>query len=134
MNDLAINTQNRIGTSSFLAPTILLNAASGNCKISGKSLVSNPLDFYRPVFEWLESYINTIGGNLSWDFHLDYFNSSSKKMLIALFKKLKNYQEQGGNLQVNWHCFISDLELIEDLEDISFISNLEINVLYKQDS
>lgn len=131
MDSLKINT--RSAQELFLAPEIFLDTTTGKCTIKGKSLMGNPIAFFQPVFQWFEEYFTQIKGDLWLDVYIDYFNTSSKKVLIALFKKLRQYQESGHKLQVYWHCFMDDCELEEEVEEMIAISKLDVKVLYDKE-
>ena len=123
---LNIDENNRI----FLAPQIYLNAVDGYCLMSGYSLVSNPVFFYRPVFDWIDAYHQHTKKDLLWDIRLSIINSASQKALITLLKKLKEYLGQGLVSIINWYCSRSDIDLIEDIQDIASISEMEIKIIY----
>ncbi|HAS45148.1 MAG TPA: hypothetical protein DCS93_31990 [Microscillaceae bacterium] len=111
------------------SPQVLLNALSGNCSISGNSYLEDAKRFYQPILDWINKYTYEQRGALTWDIKLNYFNSSSKKSLAILLKKLYKYQLQGGVVEVNWYCPLDDDELVEEIDHLMDISRVKINVL-----
>lgn len=123
MNDLFIEASKEV----FATPLIALNARTGTCKIIGESFTENPPKFYQPMFDWLATYTQEVKGKLAWDFQLEYFNSSSAKIISNLLKQLKRYEEQGGQVTVNWHYPEYNEELLEDGECFMELSQLRFN-------
>jgi len=131
MNNLEIKAAK--GVRGFLSPDISLNPLSGECTLSGRSLMSNPRLFYNPVFDWLDEYEHSNSIELNWHIHITYFNSSSKKMLVVLFKRLYELQQKSNRqIKMNWYCLEEDTDLMEEVEEISKESRLEIHILSKE--
>jgi len=129
MENLELKTTKKARGS--FSPDVRLDTLSGQCQISGRSLMSNPQKFYQPIFDWVKKYISKNKSSLQWDIRVDYFNSSSKKAFILLFKQLNQFRRNGGNLEVNWYYISEDTDFREEIEDICLVSELEINILSK---
>lgn len=110
----------------FKKPNILLDAESGNCQVTGRSLMADPKAFYQPVIDWLNTYCQTHKYPLSWDFHLIYFNTGSQKALVLLLNKLQQINNSGIDVKVSWHCPQDDSELMEDVEMLGEIAEIPI--------
>ena len=82
--------------------------------------------FYARLIDWLKRYIANVKGPLSFDFKLSYFNTSSSKCLVDILDVLKNYQNAGGEITVNWYYDDSEEEL-EEVEDFILETGLDIN-------
>lgn len=99
-------------------PEIRFDQESNRLTLSGRSIPENAVDFYRPVLEWAEQ----VSPETAMHVHvqLEYFNTSSSKCLLDLFKRLEN----GGDIEVRW-CFDSDDEdMLEAGEDYDHIVDL----------
>lgn len=110
----------------FKKPNIVLDAESGNCQVSGRSLMADPRGFYQPVIDWLETYSQTQKYPLSWDFRIIYFNTGSQKALVLLLTKLQQINGLGIDVKVNWHCHQDDNELMEDVEMLGEMADIPI--------
>jgi hypothetical protein len=110
----------------FDIPTVNFNAESGVCELSGESYLENTTEFYNRLSEWLDEYINTVGGPIIFNFKLSYFNTSSSKRILYILLKLKDYEDKGGEVTVKWHYDKDDTDMEEDIEDFMFISKLKI--------
>jgi len=89
--------------------------------LKGESYPENAAAFYGPVIEQLRRYLEacreqTITVHVS----LAYFNSSSTKMLFALFEALNDAALAGNAVLLNWYRDEEDdtiLEFGEELRD-----------------
>ena len=69
---------------SIKTPSITFNPNTGVLEIKGKSIPENSLEFYKPIFEWLEVYSKTPAANTEVHVRMDYFNTSSSKCLLDI--------------------------------------------------
>ena len=61
------------------SPEILLNPA-GMIRIRGRSIHENTLEFYKPVEDWVDTYVTDPPEITCIDMNLEYFNSASAKV------------------------------------------------------
>ncbi len=110
----------------YFTPTVNFEASTGHCEISGESYLEETSKFYARLIDWLRKYIANVKGPLTFDFKLSYFNTSSSKCLVDILDVLKNYQNAGGEITVNWYYDDSEEEL-EEVEDFILETGLDIN-------
>jgi hypothetical protein len=102
---------------SVKTPSITFGS-SGVLEISGKSIPENSLEFYRPVFEWLESYSQSPAPSTELKVALEYFNTSSSKCLLDIFRRLETINLSGkSKVIVNWFYDADDEDMMEAGED-----------------
>ncbi|HQQ95134.1 MAG TPA: DUF1987 domain-containing protein [Bacteroidia bacterium] len=94
------------------SPEISFDREAGEFRMSGRSLPEDSFQFYQPVIEWMKQYINDPLPETVLVTHFEYFNSSSIKQLLILFKSLENLKEQGKEAKVIWQ-FEEDDDLME---------------------
>ncbi len=110
-------------------PHITLNPSSGVFEMQGKSIPDNSVMFYKPLFEWLESYLLQPAPVTTLNIQLDYFNTSSAKCIADLFKKLEQISIRGkGQVVINWLYKEFDEDMIEAGEDYKTIVKVPFNV------
>jgi hypothetical protein len=117
MNDLDIPATAR-------TPRILLSSERALIEIDGESYPEDSRKFYdlpvRNIANFLEQK-NDI--EITFNFKLKYFNSSSAKIIMNLLHMLESSASNGNSVSVNWHCFAEDdnmRELGEEFaEDLS---------------
>jgi hypothetical protein len=70
-------------------PTIRFDASTGLIEIKGRSIPENSIEFYKPMVDWLEQYSANPAPKTVVNIHLEYFNTSSSKCILDVFKKLE---------------------------------------------
>ncbi len=114
---------------SFYVPDVDFNAKTGICSISGQSYLEDTSLFYLRLLEWLEEYFKTKKA-IQFDIKLTYYNTSSSRSILDILDLLKMYEEDGGEVEVNWFCREVDYEVVEEeVEDFMEESDLEINLI-----
>ena len=113
-------------------PAVNFNAATGICELSGESYLENTVEFYEPLLKWLDQYIKEVGKAITFIFKLTYFNTSSSKRILYIMLKLREYQDRGGEVKVNWHYNREDIEMEEDVEDLSMIAKLKVRMVHDE--
>lgn len=113
----------------FSSPHVSFNTETGVCEISGESFLDKTIEFYNPLYNWLEKYIKQEKKPIKFIFRLSYFNTSSSKCLLNILETLKDYEDDGGSVEVKWYYEEDDKNLVEDIEDFSILTELEINMI-----
>lgn len=111
-------------------PEVELNNESGILNFKGRSIPENSIDFYNPVFEWIDRYTSSPQKTTTLNIHLEYFNTSSSKCLLDILKKLRSLdQTNKSKVQVNWYYDEDDEDMLEAGEDYRDIVNLTFNMI-----
>lgn len=113
----------------YYTPQVNFNAQTGICEISGESYLEDAFVFYKPLKDWLEEFVQTVKQPIHFICKLTYFNTSSSKSVLSMLKSLKNYEIEGGQVKVQWYYRPNDLDMLEDIEDLIFESDLSIELI-----
>ena len=97
----------------FTNPSVDFNAQTGELTIEGNSVPEETPEYYEPIVQWLEDYWKAPCNNTTFNFKLNYFNSSTKKYILDILKTLKQAMEDGRNVTVNWHYEEDDEDIQE---------------------
>ncbi len=100
--------------SNFYIPTVDFNYETGICTISGKSYIEDTTLFYLKLLEWLDQYFEEIDKPIEFNIKLNYYNTSSSRSILDIFDILKIYEDNGGEVSVNWYCREIDFEVIQE--------------------
>ncbi|MBB3219609.1 DUF1987 domain-containing protein [Pseudoduganella umbonata] len=103
------------------SPEVSFEFSRHHLSIRGESYPENAAAFYGPVLDRLRAYLALCDGQ-SIDVHvaLAYFNSSSTKMLFALFDALNEAAIFGNEVRLHWYRDEEDetiLEFGQELQD-----------------
>ena len=113
----------------YEVPTVSFNAETGVCELKGESYLEKTAEFYDRLLSWLDEYMTEVNKPITFNFRLTYFNTSSSKRILYLLLKLKEYEDNGGEVDTNWYYDEDDTDMEEEVEDFRIISNLEINAI-----
>ncbi len=84
-------------------PKILFDAENHQLEIKGETYPENTAEFYAPVFKWLEEYLAELQDEaVTVNLEINYFNSSSSKVLMDMFDKFETITKEGKNITLNW--------------------------------
>ena len=110
-------------------PTIEFNSDSGYLLIKGRSIPENSIEFYKPLIESLEAYNNDSQSNTKVDIQLEYFNTSSSKCILDVFKKLEAINTGNSEVVINWYYEEDDEDMLEAGEDYQAIINIPFKMI-----
>ncbi len=110
-------------------PTIEFNSGSGYLLIRGRSIPENSIEFYKALIESLEAYNNAPQSNTKVDIQLEYFNTSSSKCILDVFKKLETINSGSSEVVINWYYEEDDEDMLEAGEDYQAIINIPFKMI-----
>lgn len=101
-------------------PAIDFKFSQHHLQLRGESFPENAVAFYSPVVSALMNYLaETRDQEITVDFELRYFNSSSTKILMNVFRMLDQASAQGNTVHVNWYHDPEDDTVLEFGNDIA---------------
>jgi hypothetical protein len=98
------------------SPTFDFNFEKGELEIKGRSYPENAFDIYEPALLWLEEYAKNSKPLTTLNFSLEYFNTSSSKIILEIMRKIKTLQTNGNTIIIRWHYEEIDSRLREEGE------------------
>ena len=98
-------------------PSIDFNAITGELSITGRSIKSDPVVFYQPLFDWIDRYIEEPCHQTTFSLDLEYISSSSLYYISNTFIKLKELTVNGHYVKIIWQYQKDDVEMKEMGED-----------------
>lgn len=114
-----------------MTPSIILDKDAGEFFISGTSRPENPMEFYKPMFEWLEAHFSSNTSKTILKVQLDYFNTSTSKILLDLFELFEAKAEDGQDVHVIWYFEEDDEEMQEAGEELLDLVSISYEVKAK---
>lgn len=116
-----------------ISPEIFLSHAENRFVISGNSAPEDVRELYYPVLEWMKEFVSMVKKNntytdkkpLIFKLDLEYFNSSSAKFLFDIFTILKDLNNEGVPVVIEWYYDAEDTDLREAGEDLALLCEIE---------
>jgi len=111
-------------------PYILIDEERSLIRFEGESYLEDITSFFNEINEWLEKYLASDFKTLTFDCALEYFNSSTAKLLFNMLRAMDESAASGKKLIVNWIIAKHDEMLIECGEDFKEeMEYLEFNLI-----
>ena len=117
-------------------PEIECKFEEGKLFISGRSIPENSIEFYKPLFDWLDRYITEPRDHTEVNVKLEYFNTSSSKCLVEVFRRLEKIHRQENNtsnVKINWYYEEDDEDMEESGEDFKEIISIPIVMIQMEE-
>lgn len=114
-------------------PTINFDLINGVLEIKGRSIPENSIEFYKPLSEAIEKYASSAKPTTKVDVYLEYFNTSSSKCILDVFKKLENIHKSGSEVIINWNYEEEDEDMLEAGKDYEAIINVPFKMIQVDD-
>ena len=112
------------------SPTVSLNADTGIMEISESSYPEYTNEIYNPLLEWLEEYMATANRKVTFNFRLDYFNTSTSFRFQQIINLLNEYHtSKKGQVVVNWFYQDGDIDMQENGEDYAKDAKMPFNLV-----
>lgn len=112
------------------SPEVVFDPENNIYHITGESRPPDVREFYDQVISWLNDFSSYLSRTdveknpVTFNFNLEYFNSSSGKLILDMFKILAALHKNGINLSVNWHFEKEDVDMLEVGKEMSKIVKL----------
>ena len=100
----------------------------GVLTFKGRSIPEDSISFYAPILNWVKEYSINPSNNTQINIELEYFNTSSSKCLLDVFKAVKPLTDK-SEIIVNWHYEDDDEDMLEAGEDYEAISGLTFKMV-----
>ncbi|TVR38605.1 MAG: DUF1987 domain-containing protein [Cryomorphaceae bacterium] len=110
-------------------PSVQFDATKGSLAIRGRSIPENSIEFYSPLLDWIDTYGTNAKNPTVVIIQLEYFNTSSSKCILDIFKRLEKIRSQGNEVLVKWHYEADDEDMLEAGEDYQAIISLPFEMI-----
>lgn len=108
MKDLSIQASPKNNT-----PTIEFKI-SGELSIYGRSIPENAIGFYNPVIDWIKNLEEPYPPKITLTISLEYFNTSTSKILLNIIKLFERVQEcSTSSVVIIWQYNKEDSDMYE---------------------
>lgn len=113
-------------------PRVELDKERGVFEFSGKSLPEDVIKFFSPVQEWFSRYSEDPNPETEISFYLDYFNSSSARVIVKILIGLEAINGSKSNVHVTWYYTENDEVMYDRGLELKSVLNLPFSVEEKK--
>ncbi len=129
VNGLIANMETIIREGTPKTPYVRLDGENGLVEIKGRSIPENSVEFYKPIIDWLEKFGEEPAVETGVNIQLEYFNTSSSKCILDIFKRLELIHKKGHKVEINWYYEEDDEDMFEAGEDYQSIINIPFKMI-----
>src|SRR6056297_3808261 len=110
-------------------PKIYFNKNQGTIKLSERAMPENARLFFGPLLEWIEKYVQTPKDKTYIHLDLEYFNSSTSKLIIQMLNPLKEIEKKGKELIIEWYYMEEDDDILDSGKTFEELSGLKFKYI-----
>jgi len=110
-------------------PTVTFNSEEGILELKGRSIPENSIEFYKSLVDGLDEYASNPKDITKVNMQLEYFNTSSSKCILDIFKKLETIHKSGKEVVINWYYEEDDEDMLEAGEDYQAIIKVPFKMI-----
>jgi hypothetical protein len=107
-------------------PKVVLDNVENIFEIAGRSLPEDAGKFYNPVIEWASKYVISTKKNTEIRFNLDYYNSSSARLIVKFLIEFEKLLDSKYSVNVIWTYKENDEVMKERGEEIKNVIKLPV--------
>ncbi len=109
-------------------PEVDFNFTSGVMSIFGRSITENPISFYKKLEDYIIEYGKKPPNKTLFTVTLEYFNTSTSKCLVDIFKLLEQFHSTQNEVLVEWYYEEDDEEIKDAGEDYKDIVDIPFEI------
>jgi len=106
------------------SPRVVLDADANFFEIAGRSLPEDASKFYNPIKDWFVEYIKAPNQSTTINFNLDYFNSSSARLIVKILIEFEPLIQKGFDVKIIWQYKQNDDVMFDRGEEIKTVLNI----------
>jgi hypothetical protein len=124
------------------SPKVIFDTTKYLFEMQGNSRPENVRDFYFPLIYKIKKHFEKIiekdrietfnEKGFTFNFKLDYFNSSSAKFISDILVIIKDLNDKGLNLKIYWYFADGDEDMKEVGEDFSDMISVPFNFIMRE--
>lgn len=101
----------------------------GELRIEGRSTPENSVEFYEVLINWIKDYKKTKPTNLNLHVSLEFFNTSSSKLLINIFKLIEKIKNENFEPAIFWYYEENDEDMLQAGKDYQSIIKIPFHLV-----
>ncbi len=121
MNDLVIDpTKTTFG--------IYFDSKKGNLEIFGNSYPNNPIEFFKPILNWIKEFTKTRNDPITLRFNVNYYNTSSSNYIYKMLEMIESYKKNGNKTEIIYLYYEGEEDMLDSWNEIMDELNLSCTI------
>ncbi|MFH1321375.1 MAG: DUF1987 domain-containing protein [Bacteroidota bacterium] len=113
----------------YKSPEVTFDAEKGILELKGKAVPERTEDFFNPLLEWIDNYIQSPSSETTFNLKLEYCNSSSTRYILDMLEKLQSLYQSGHKVTANWYYEEDDESMLDLGESYKEPLDLPLNLI-----
>lgn len=109
-------------------PGVILDKESGVFKFFGRSLPEDVNKFYGSIQKWFIEYCKNPNPTTEITFNLDYFNSSTARILVKILIETENIHNNKSKVHVSWFYNRKDYVMHDRGNELKSVLNIPFDL------
>ena len=110
-------------------PQVTLDVDKNVYELNGRSLPEDAAEFYEPILAWLDDFSKAGQSKMVFTIKLEYFNTTSSKLLLDILIKLEEMHGNGMEVKVHWYYFKDDADMLDAGEEFADLVEVPFEML-----
>ncbi|MBR3712828.1 MAG: DUF1987 domain-containing protein, partial [Bacteroidales bacterium] len=110
-------------------PRVELNKEKGIFRFEGKSLPEDVIKFFSPVQSWFTEYYSEPNKDTDIEFNLDYFNSSTARIIVKILIASEELHGKTTNMHVTWYYRENDEVMRDRGIELKSVVNIPFDIV-----
>ncbi len=110
-------------------PTLIFDGDKGIIEIFGRSYPEHAIEVYKEANDWLNEYAKSPKPETLVKVSLEYFNTSSSKVVLDIMRKVEALHLAGKKVNVEWYYENDDDDMKDQGEIYQSIMKVPIKLI-----
>ena len=110
-------------------PRVTLDTDKNVYELYGRSLPEDAAEFYEPILNWLNELSTNKVPKMTFVVKLEYFNTTSSKLLLDILIKLEEMHSDGSDITVHWYYYKDDADMLDAGEEFADLVEVPFEML-----
>lgn len=103
---------------------------TGEILLQGRFLPEHAKEFFKPIWAWVDEYLESPPVNTNLSLKVEYLNSTSQKVLLDLFERFEQANRDGLTTpKINWHYEEEDEQMFDTGKEYEQIIDLPFEII-----
>ena len=117
----------------YCTPHVFFDSSTGILSLSGCSYSEDAVEFYKPLFAWINDYKVNPQPKTEVKVYFKYFNTASAKCVYEIMSRLSSVQTEASAVKISWYHAHDDDDIRQAGIDFSEILKAPFEIIALED-